>query len=65
MFTVTRAGESFGANDCKLHCKHIIDDCLAGKNMGGAGFTNAVMVLEVSIEASSEAGEVVVKRTTN
>jgi hypothetical protein len=64
IFTVTRTGESFDANDCKLHFNHIIDDCLAGKNMGGGGFTNAAMVLEVSIDASSEAGEAVVKRTT-
>ena len=64
IFTVARTGESFGANHCKLHFKHVIDDCLAGKNMGGGGFTNAAMMLEVSIDASSEAGEAVVERTT-
>ncbi|KAG9199591.1 hypothetical protein G6514_008353 [Epicoccum nigrum] len=60
VFSIMRTGETFSANDCKTHFNHINDDCLAGKNMGGGGFTD----VEISVDASSDAGEASVKKTS-
>lgn len=64
VFTITRTGQTFNANDCKVHFNSIIDECVAGKNMGGGGLVVDAMTLEVSTDASNETGETVVKRIT-
>lgn len=62
LFSITSHGEVVDANACKVHFNHIIDECLAGKNMGGGSCVIDGLTLEVSVDASSEAEEAVVKR---
>lgn len=64
VFTIAHTGETFNANDCKAHFDHIIDDCVAGKNMGGGGIVVDDMTLDISTDASSGLDGKEAKRTT-